>query len=101
MEELGSNNKINLNLNKFESLEDIEASVNWDIAFKQKLAARNQNKAAGSSFIKLTLVAVIVLINISYLFKTYSSNNRSIPESDMELSLISKELLINPTSLNN
>lgn len=101
MEESGSNNKIKLKLNKFESLEDIDVSANWDITFGQKLASRNQNKTNGSSFIKLTVVAVIVLINISYIFKVYTNSSRSIPEKDMELSLISKELLINPISLNN
>ncbi len=101
MKEQELNNKVSQILNEFESMEGIQPSSDWDASLLKKLNYSKHNKFISSPLINIAaVVVVVVIINAGFLVNLLSKpTNESITRKD-ELQIVSKELLINPTSIN-
>ena len=89
-------------IQEFESLENIESSTEWNNSLIQKLSHKKPNSRfviASPNY--LLIVMLIAALNIGFIFKTINTNSNQTSSRKEELKLVSKELLINPISLNN
>ena len=102
MKEQELNNKVSQTLQEFESMENIQPSAEWNNSLMQKLSVAKPNSIAGFSSSKFAvLMLFVVMANIGFVFKTVMNDSQQTPNRDKELQVISKELLINPISINN
>jgi hypothetical protein len=102
MKEPKLNTDVQHALEKFEMLENIQPSANWNQSLMDRIATKNSSSSLKSSTTKyVVLVLLIVLANVGFALTSMMHRSRQSSPRSKELQLISKELLINPTSLNN
>ena len=90
-------------LKEFESLENIQASEEWNDSLMARISSAkpySNSRSYNTKFI--VLILIIVLANVGLVLSTmkHGSKHQLISKNN-DLKIISKELLINPTSLNN
>ena len=96
------NNKVQQALEEFETIENIQPSTGWELSLMEKVSSKNLRPT--STFSKTKIVGVVIffaLINVGFFLSMMLHNTQQGLGRNRELQLISKELLINPTSLNN
>jgi hypothetical protein len=103
MKESELNNRISQMLNAFESIENIQPQEGWSQSLMDKLSSAKRPAYPGHSKTKfIVAILFIVLMNIGFILSTIIKNDsRNTLSRNNDLQVISKELLINPTSLNN
>ena len=85
---------------EFESLEDIQPSSDWNQALMNRLATSKIHRGPVFPPVKSALALVfIILVNLGVILSMISNNNRQSFSRSSELNAISKEFLINPTSI--
>lgn len=95
-----SNNEVQSKLDLFEKMESILPSESWENALDQKLKSGSRSHY-NSLNLKVGLVVVILIINLGFIVNSVFLKDTSISKTQTDLNLISKELLINPTSIAN
>ncbi len=96
------NNRASRALHEFDSMENLQPSAEWHDSLMEKLAVVKPNSIATYSSSKLAILIFFVLMtNIGFVFKTVRNDSQQIPRRANELQLISKELLINSSPINN
>jgi hypothetical protein len=92
--------QVSQKVREFESLEDIQPSSDWNQSLMARLATSKVHPGpefpTGKSALALTF---IILINIGVILSMISNNNRQSFSRSNDLEAISKEFLINPTSI--
>ena len=102
MKEQELNKKVFESIQEFESIGNIESSVEWNNSLIQKISlAKPNSRFVMVSHKYLLIVMLIAVLNIGLIFKAINISSNQIPSRKEELKLVSKELLINPISLNN
>ena len=95
-------NRVSQVLHEFDSLENLQPSTEWNDSLMQKLSVTKPNSIALYSTSKLAiLILFVVMANVGFIFKTVMNDSQQIPSRANELQVISKELLINSSSINN
>lgn len=102
MKEQELNKKVFESIQEFESIGNIESSVEWNNSLIQKISlAKPNSRFAMASPRYLLIVMLIVVLNIGLIFKVINISSSQISSRKEELKFVSKEFLINPISLNN
>jgi len=102
MEEKTLNNRVVQMLNELDTIEDIQPSADWNHALMNKLYASKYSLRLVSPSVKLVIMVLfILLINVGYIISTMIFSPKHDILRNKELQVISKEFLINPTSINN
>jgi len=102
MEDPGLNSKVSKMLKEFDSIDDIEPSAGWNQSLMNRLSASKSYSAPIFPTAGFTVVVLLfVLINLGYALNAIISGPNGVSHRDKELMVISKELLINPISINN
>ena len=102
MKESELNNKVQQALDEFGSIENIQPSPGWELSLMEKVSATGLRPA--STFSKTKLVVVVMffaLINVGFFLSVMLHDSQQGLSKNRDLQIISKELLINPTSLKN
>ena len=94
-------NKVLQKLKEFETIESIEPSADWNQSLLDKIEHVNPSSSGFSSAKYTIVILFIILINIGFFLSTMFNNSQKVICRNNDLQVISKELLINPTSLNN
>lgn len=85
---------------EFESMEEILPSSGWDQSLMARIAATKTPAGSNIPPVKPALVLLfIILINVGAILTMISSTSRQSFSRSNELKMISKEFLINPTSI--
>lgn len=101
MKEPSINSKVFQSLHEFETMENITTSKEWNDSLMVRLSYAKHHPASRFPSAKFVIVAVMVLlINIGFFVNSMINNSQQDSCRNNTLQLISKELLINPTSLN-
>lgn len=95
-----SNNEVQSKLDLFEKIESILPSENWESTLDLKLKSNARSHNASLN-LKIGLVVIILIINLGFIFNSVFLKDTQISKAQTDLHLISKELLINPTSIAN
>jgi hypothetical protein len=96
------NKEISQKIMEFESLEDVSFPSEWKKTLMHKLDNCDNNSFLKFSTVKLGFFVIfILLINIGLLLNSMLGHKQNISHRNYNLEIISKELLINPVSLNN
>ncbi len=99
MNESELNQNIDKILSNFESLDTIQPSIEWNDSLQKKLYNFKKDGIAKNDPQKLIYtMASLVIINVLLLSFFLATNPRESNANDNKLKLISKELLINPSS---
>jgi hypothetical protein len=89
-------------LNDFDTMEDIQPSANWNQSLMNRLSSLKPH--SNSNFLPTRFVVVVllfVLVNLGFILSSVIGDSNQALQRNSELLAISKELLINPISLNN
>jgi hypothetical protein len=99
MKEVVLNNKAQQSLRDFESLEDIQPSPEWTRSMLDRLgnSVRQPKKSYPVAGIALVMI-FFILANIGFVLSVISDGTKSFNREN-DLRAISKEFLINPTSI--
>jgi len=96
------NSEILQKLTEFDSLGNIELSEEWNNSLLKKIDYSQKHSLLRLNATKFTFILVLImLINIGFFINTMLSHKQKISHRSNDLQVISKELLINPVSLNN
>ena len=96
------NNEITQKLTEFDSLENIELSSNWNDSLLKKINQSQKHSLLRLNTTKFTFILVLImLVNIGLFLNLMLGHKQNISQRCNDLQIISKELLINPVSLNN
>lgn len=94
--------KVLQTLNEFETMENIQQSEEWNKSLMERLATVKADSPSVFSYVKYTIAALLViLINIGFILTAINNDPHQTLQKDIELQIISKELLINSNSVNN
>ncbi len=92
--------QVSQKVREFESLEDIQPSSDWNQTLMNRLATSRIHSGPDFPPAKSALALIfIILINIGVILSMISNNTRQSFSRSNELQAISKEFLINPTSI--
>ena len=95
------NNEVLKSLNEFDTLGTIQPSAQWNESLMEKLATSKPSSSVLPKTKFTVIVLLIVLFNIGFILKVMINNSGKTQNRNSELSVISKELLINPITINN
>lgn len=86
----------------FDSMRSIEPSPDWNESLMQRLEAEGR-KAPGEKLSNAytLILSLFVLVNIAFLLQVIIGSSSDSMSRSQELQMVSKEILINPASLNN
>lgn len=102
MKEPEFKNKVSQKLGEFESLENIQPSADWNSSLMSRLDSAKTDSSLTFSAIKFVIIALlIVLINVGFILNALINDPQKTNQRNSDLQTISKELLINPNSINN
>jgi len=89
-------------LKEFETIENIDPSDDWNRSLMNRLAAvKPRSGSLFPSTKMLVAIVFVVTINIYFLLNALVIHTGSSLHRNNDLKIISKELLINPLSINN
>ena len=100
MNEFELNKIVNSKLSEFEMLDSIHPEADLNMKLMNRLATSSSSSKT-FSFQFVLIVILLISINIGFLFTINKSDNHQSLNRKGELSIVSKELLINPISINN
>lgn len=96
------NNDVLQKLTEFDSLENLVISSTWNDSLMKKIDHSQKHSFLRLNATKFTLILILImLINIGLFLNSMLDHKQDISHRCNDLQLISKELLINPVSLNN
>ena len=96
------NNEITRKLTEFGSIENFELSADWNNSLLKKIDHSQKHSLLRLNATKFTFILVLItLLNIGLFLNSMLINKQTISHRCNDLQVISKELLINPVSLNN
>jgi len=103
MKESDFHNQISETLAGFDTLEYIEPSQAWEQTLMKRVSAKKSSSTSLLLKNKYVLVILFVaLVNVGFILSTMlSSNSKQTVQRSNDLRTISKEFLINPSSINN
>ena len=102
MKESELNNKVQQALDEFETIGNIQPSSGWELSLMEKVSSTGYRPSSTFSKTKLVIVVMFfALINVGFFVSVMLHKSTQDLSTNRELQLISKELLINPTSLKN
>jgi hypothetical protein len=102
MKESKENNDLLKTIEVFDNIGVLHPSEEWNHSLMVRLATAKQNAAPVSQTTKISvLVLFIVLLNVGFILNAFMSNSHRRVHRNNDLKVISKELLINPVSINN
>lgn len=94
------NSEIQSKLEQFAKMESIIPSESWESTLDRKL--RNNKRGSNAALnIKVGVVVLILIINLGFILTSVFNKNTFVSKQEPDLDLISKELLVNPTSIAN
>jgi hypothetical protein len=100
MKESDLHSKALQTLKEFESMEDIQPSADWNVSMMARISSAKINPVPGSTVPRVALVLlVVILANLGIILSAISNNSRQSFNRGTQLQTISKEFLINPTSI--
>ncbi len=95
-------NRVSQALHEFYSMENLQPSDEWKDSLMQKLSVAKPNSIVTYSTSKLAIIILfIIMANVGFVFRTIMKDSQQIPRRANELQVISKELLINSSTINN
>ena len=101
MKEAELNSRVSQLLNEFENIEDISLHPEWNYSLMEKLSAQKHHpKKSGKGKI-ISILLMIIIANVGLVVALINKNFQHNIEREIELRTISKELLVNPISINN
>jgi hypothetical protein len=96
------NNKVLQTLQEFESIPSLQPTEAWEQDLMSKIDTAKLHHASPISKTKIIVVILfIAAINIGFLLSAVVHHSHQTLSRNSDLQVISKEFLINPTSLNN
>ena len=102
MKESKLNNRVSEILKEFEGLEDIRLSSGWRQSLDRKLSSSKPGSEQSYTGAKFSvLITFFVLINVGFVAKMLIGDYLPSHHRGAELKMISKDLLFNPTLINN
>jgi hypothetical protein len=100
MKESELNKIVNDKLNELDTLDTLHPSSDLNLKLMNRIATTSSSSK--SSSIQFALVIILLITtNLGFLFTINKNNNHKALNRKGELSIVSKELLINPISINN
>ena len=100
MNETDLNDKVIQILNEFEKADEVQFSSEWNRLLLSKIATKKQVSAKEKTPMVTFVLIIIVAMNFSFFLIFRNTYSGSAYQRDLELKAISKELFINPISLN-
>ena len=86
------NKKVLQVLNEFESMGNIQPSVDWNQSLMNRIASSRVHKSPMSSITKYAVIVLcIVLVNIGFILNSMINNQQKAQHRNNELQVISKE----------
>jgi hypothetical protein len=86
----------------FDNVSPIQPSEEWNRSLMMKLEHSKRSSNAGFTTARfLMAVLLLVLINLGFILNSIMRNSDKINYRSNDLQIISKQLLINPVSINN
>ncbi len=100
MKESELNKIVNDKLNEFDMLDELHPTTELNLKLMNRIATTSSS--ATSSSIQFALVVILLVsINAGFFISINRNNNHQALNRKGELSIVSKELLINPISIHN
>jgi hypothetical protein len=102
MEEYQLNRIVTHKLNEFDSLGNILPSEEWNRSLMKRISEQNPSATSRISSAKFGFaVLFIILVNVGFFLNSIIRDSHLTNGRDKALMIISKELLVNPASINN
>ena len=102
MEDSTLENKVSKMLLDFESMDDIQPSTGWNQSLMNRLDRSKPVTKSSFATPGLTVaVLLFILINLFFIVDAMVIQSSGKQMREQELLVISKEILVNPSSLNN
>jgi len=102
MEDSPLNRKVSKMLLDFESMDDIQPSQTWNQSLMNRLDRSKPSSKSTFATPGLTVVVLLfVIINLFFIVDAMIIRSPGKQMREQELLVISKEILVNPSSLNN
>lgn len=100
MKESELHNQVSQKVREYETLADIEPSLNWDQSLMDRISNTSMSSSPGFSPMKSAAVLVlVVLVNVGIILTFLNNDNTRTLKRGNDLKKISTEFLINPTSI--
>jgi hypothetical protein len=85
----------------FESIGNISPSKEWNDSMMKRLSFENSQPTSNKSVTKYTIVILIlILVNIGFIANSFLRSSQPSFIRNNDLNVISKELMVNPVSIN-
>ncbi len=95
------NKKVMQKLNEFEAIEEIQPTSDWSLSLMNRLDNTKPNSSSRYTPMRFAAIIVFfVLINIVFILNINHSSQQNLGRN-LELQIISKELLVNSNMINN
>jgi hypothetical protein len=94
-------NRVNRILDNYQSIEITGISKGWEESLIDKIATEKGRRNTNLSVTKIALSVFIIVINTVFIYKALNNNQSLAEDRSSDLQIISKELLINPSSISN
>jgi hypothetical protein len=102
MKESKENNDLLKTIEVFDNIAVLHPSEEWNQSLMTRLVSVKPYATPVSMTTKISvLVVFIVLLNVGFILNAFISNSHRRVQRNNDLKVISKELLINPVSINN
>ncbi|MEI6594493.1 MAG: hypothetical protein WCO28_02955 [Bacteroidota bacterium] len=88
-------------IDEFENIKPINLSADWNQSFHRKTTSSLVHSKISNTAKFISVALVFTVLNFSLVIGVLSVQKHRHPNRDRELEIISKELLINPISINN
>jgi len=100
MNEYELNIKVNQKLQEFEAFTDMHPSPDWEQSLMGRLdIAKSKTNSLFSAGKFAAAILLFIIINIGFIINMLTDNSVKTSNKDNEFKVISKELLINETSI--
>lgn len=102
MNDRNLNTEVTGNMELYEAMDDIIPSDEWKEKLMDRVKSVKPYKSSVFSQIKFTIaIFLITILNIGIILTAIFNDSRQTLSRDNTLKIISKEMLVNPNSLNN
>ncbi|MEI6506984.1 MAG: hypothetical protein WCO54_00775 [Bacteroidota bacterium] len=101
MNESEINNRVNQLMSEFENIEKISVASEWSHSLLMKKISNKRHLAKNRSSKLIYLMLIIFIANVGIVFKIGKTKPIQISKQESKFKTISKELLVNPISINN
>ncbi len=101
MNEAEINKKVNQLMSDFENTEEIWVSSEWNQSLLNKLSSNKRNLGKSRSRKIVYILLIVFVANAGIVLNIINNKSNQLIKQESKLKTISKELLINPISINN